>query len=147
MSPTSGASARSLDFARVLSGELGGAAEVTIAEIGGGVSIDVVPRRSGARPVSWADFGGEIVVQVGEFGGRWKIGAEDQDLAFLEDVVRSVIAGRVSEVFAVARSRVVVTLADGSQEVETGYDGAAGCLPLPLWPRWSRKIQYCRISN
>ena len=88
------------------------------------------------------DFGDEIVVEVGQFGGRWEIGAEEEDLAFLEDLVRSVIAGRVSEVFAVGRSRVVVTLAEGTQAVETGYDGPAGCLPLPLWPRWSRKIQY-----
>jgi hypothetical protein len=140
MSPTSGASARSLRLARKLSGELAGVAEVTITEIAPGVSVDVVPRRDGARSISWADFGSEIVVQVGEFGGRWEIGGDDEDLAFLEDIVRSVIAGRVSEVFAVARSRVVVTLDDGSHEAETGYDGLAGCLPLPLWPRWSRKI-------
>jgi hypothetical protein len=146
MSRPSGASAHSLRFARTLSGELAGAAEVTIAEIGPGFSVDVMPRRAGARSVSWVDFGGEIVVQVGEFGGRWEIGGDDEDLAFLEDIVRSVIAGRVSEVFAVARSRVVVTLADGSREAETGYDGLAGCLPLPLWPRWSRTVQYLPYS-
>lgn len=146
MSPTSGASARTLRIARALSGELAGAADVTIAEISPGISVNVVPHRAGARSVGWADFGSEIVVQVGEFGGRWVIGGDDEDLAFLEDIVRSVIAGRVSEVFAVARSRVVVTLADGSREAETGYDGLAGCLPLPLWPRWSRKIQYLPYS-
>jgi hypothetical protein len=146
VSPTSGASARSLRFARTLSGELAGAAKVTITEISPGISVDVLPRRAAARSVGWADFGSEVVVQVGEFGGRWVIGGDDEDLAFLEDLVRSVIAGRVSEVFAVARSRVVVTLADGSREAETGYAGLAGCLPLPLWLRWSRKIQYLPYS-
>jgi hypothetical protein len=68
MSPTSGVPARSLRFARTLSGELAGVAEVTITEIGPGVSVDVVPRRDGARSVGWADLGGEIVVQVGAFG-------------------------------------------------------------------------------
>lgn len=122
MSPTSGVSARSLHFAQTLSGELAGVAEVTISETSPGISVDVVPRCDGARSVSWADFGSEIVVQVGDLGGQWEIGGDDEDLAFLEDIVRSVIAGRVSEVFAVARSRVVVTLDDGSHEAETGYE-------------------------
>jgi hypothetical protein len=67
---------------------------VTITEISSGFSVDVMPRRAGARSVSWGDFGGEIVVQVGEFGGRWEMGGDDEDLDFLEDMVRSVIAGR-----------------------------------------------------
>ena len=68
--------------------------------------------------------------------------AAPEGLAFLEDVARSVIAGRVREVMARGRSRVAVTLADGSAETETGYEGLAGCLPLPLWRRWSRAVQY-----
>lgn len=54
----------------------------------------------------------------------------------------SVVAGRVTEVFAFRRSRVTVTLGDGSAEVETGYEGLGACLPLPLWPRWSRTTRY-----
>ncbi|GIM95018.1 hypothetical protein Ato02nite_068110 [Paractinoplanes toevensis] len=54
----------------------------------------------------------------------------------------SVVAGRVSEVFAYRRSRVTVTLPDGSAAVETGYDGLTACLPLPLWPRWSPTTHY-----
>jgi hypothetical protein len=53
-----------------------------------------------------------------------------------------VIAGRVTEVFAYRRSRVTVTLEDGSTESETGYDGLTAWLPLPLWPRWSRTVRY-----
>jgi hypothetical protein len=52
------------------------------------------------------------------------------------------VAGRVSEVFACRRSRVTVTLPDGSAEVETGYDGVIALLPLPLWPRWSWVTRY-----
>ncbi len=135
-------SARSRGFAGVLVGELAHTAEVTVAEIDSGVSVTVVPSRAGARSVSWADFGEEIVVQVGQFGGRWELGGDQEDLSFLEEVVRSVVAGRVSEVLSVRRSRVVVILADGTGAVETGYNGARGCLPLPLWPRWSRKVRY-----
>jgi hypothetical protein len=145
MSPTTDDSERSLRLAQALAGELAGAAEVRIANIGI-ASVDVLPHRPGARSVSWTDFGSEIVIQVGAFGGRFEIGADDEDFAFLEDVVRSVIAGRVTEVLAVARSRVVVTLADGSQAAETGSEGLAGCLPLPLWPKWPRKIQYLPYS-
>lgn len=135
-------SPRSLGFANVLTGELAGTADVTVTEINSGVSVTVVPYRTGARSVTWAELGEEVVIQVGQFGGRWEIGAEEEDLAFLEDLVRSVIAGRVSEVLAVRRSRVAVTLDDGTQVAETGYDGPGGCLPLPVWPRWSRRIQY-----
>ena len=54
----------------------------------------------------------------------------------------SVVAGRVSEVFAYRRSRVTVTFADGSAQTETGYDGLLAGLPLPLWPRWARRTRY-----
>jgi hypothetical protein len=133
---------RSRGLAAGLVVELSDAARVLIDEVSGGMSVDVVPYRVGARSVSWVDFGDEIIVQVGEFGGRWELGGNEVDLAFLEDLVRSVVAGRVVEVFGVRRSRVVMVLADGTKETETGYDGPAGCLPMPLWPRWSRKVQY-----
>jgi hypothetical protein len=133
---------RSRGLAAGLVVELSDAARVLIDEVSGGMSVDVVPYRVGARSVSWVDFGDEIIVQVGEFGGRWELGGDEADLAFLEDLVRSVVAGRVVEVFGVRRSRVVVVLADGARQTETGYDGPAGCLPMPLWPRWSRKVQY-----
>jgi hypothetical protein len=71
MSPTSGASARSLDFAGVLSGELGGAAEVTIAEIGVGVSVDVVPRRHAAQPQSGPSLPGQFRAADEGAGQQW----------------------------------------------------------------------------
>ncbi|MFY1632834.1 hypothetical protein ACN27F_06010 [Solwaraspora sp. WMMB335] len=122
--------------------ELSDSAQVLVTEVAAGISVDIVPRRVGTRPVSWADFGDQIVVQVGDVGGRWEIGGGEEDLAFLEDIVRSVVAGRVVEVFGKSRSRVVVILADGTRETETGYEGPAGCLPMPLWPKWSRRVEY-----
>lgn len=132
----------SLPLAHRLAVELDGVAEIEIGRTGSGLAVQVTPHRSGARPIEWTDFGDEIVVQVGDIGGRWELSAEAADLAFMQDLVMSVIAGRVSEVFAYRRSRVTVTLPDGSAEVETGYDGLTACLPLPLWPRWSRTTRY-----
>ncbi|MDG4789206.1 hypothetical protein O7626_25295 [Micromonospora sp. WMMD1102] len=131
--------ARSRGLAVALAVELSDAAWVLVDDAEGGFVVDVVPRRVGARRVSWGDFGVGIVVQVGDFGGRWELGGDEEDVAYLEDIVRSVVAGRVVEIFGVRRSRVVVILADGTREVETGYEGPAGCLPMPLWPRWSRR--------
>jgi hypothetical protein len=134
--------ARSVPFARSLAIELQDAADVSIDEADMGWTVTVSPRRPGARSVGWIDFGEQIIVQVGEFGGRWELAADEDDLAFLQHLTASVVAGRVSEVFGLRRSRVVVTLADGGRGTETGYDGLTGCLPLPLWPRWSRTVQY-----
>jgi hypothetical protein len=132
----------SLPLARRLAVELDGAAETEMSRTDFGLTVRVTPHRTGARPIEWIDFGDEIIVQVGDIGGRWELSAEAADLAFMQDLVMSVVAGRVSEVFAYRRSRVSVTLRDGSAEAETGYDGLTACLPLPLWPRWSRTTRY-----
>lgn len=132
----------SLPLARRLAADLADAAETEISRPGTGLTVRVTPHRTGARPIDWTDFGDEIIVQVGDIGGRWELGPAPDDLAFLQDLVMSVVAGRVSEVFAYRRSRVRVTLGDGSVVTETGYDGLTACLPLPLWPRWSRTTCY-----
>jgi hypothetical protein len=132
----------SLPLACRLAVELDGAAETEISRTGFGLMVRVTPHRAGARAIEWIDFGDEIIVQVGDIGGRWELAAEAADLAFMQDLVMSVVAGRVAEVFAYRRSRVTVTLRDGSAEVETGYEGMAACLRFPLWPRWSRTTRY-----
>lgn len=131
-----------LALARQLAVELDGAAQTEIKRTAAGLTVRITPHRTGARAIDWADFGDEIIVQVGDIGGRWELGAEAADLAFMHDLIMSVVAGRVSEVFAYRRSRVTVTLRNGSTEVETGYDGLTACLPLPLWPRWARARRY-----
>jgi hypothetical protein len=131
-----------LTFARQLAKELAEAATVEITSIEGGISVDVTPRTPASRAFGWSDFSDEIIVQVGDYGGRWELEAHPEDIALLEDIARSVIAGRVREVFAPGRSSVSVTLADGSIETETGAEAPRGCLPLPFWRRWSRTVQY-----
>lgn len=103
------------------------------------MSVRVTPVRDGARSFGWTEFGDEIIVQIGEVGGRWELTTVAGDLAFLADLVTSVIAGRVSESFGDRRSRVAVTLADGSTAVETGFDGLTA---IRFRPRWSRITRY-----
>lgn len=122
--------------------ELAGAAAVRVDNIEGGITVGVAPRNPRARAFGWTDFSGDIIVGIGDHGGRWELGAGPEDVALLHDIARSVIAGRVSEVFAPGRSAVSVTLADGSVETEIGGEAPMGCLPLPFWRRWSRSIHY-----
>ncbi|MFJ6200200.1 hypothetical protein [Micromonospora sp. NPDC092111] len=129
-------------LARRLARELTGVATVEIDDVKGRLSVAVTPGNPDARAFGWTDFSDELVLQVGDYGGRWELEAGPEDVALLEDIVRSVIAGRVREVFAPGRSAISVTLADGSVETEIGGDAPAGCLPLPFWRRWSRSVQY-----
>ena len=74
-------------------------------------------------------------------GGNWA--ESEEDAAYLESIVRSVVAGQVEEVFGPGdRSRVTVTLADGTKDAGTGFVGLSGCLPRPGWKRLGRHIQY-----
>ena len=130
-------------FARALAVELAGVATVDIEDHAEGTIVTIKPAEPTARDLSWMELrhGGGVVLQVGEQGGRWELDMP-HDLDFMADLIGSVIAGRVVEVFARGRSRVTVTLADGTTETETGYDGCAGCLPLPFWRHWSRTVRY-----
>ncbi len=104
--------------------------------------VELTPRNERAVGVIWFDTGDELQVEtVGERGGRWELGRTEADAAFVEEVVRAVVAGRVTEVFAPNRSAVTVTFADGSADTETGY-GPGGLLPLPGWRRRGRRVQY-----
>jgi hypothetical protein len=83
------------------------------------------------------------MVIAGHEGGWWELGRMDYDVDFIEDVVRSVIAGRAGETFAPRRSRVDVTLGDGTVVHETGRDGCLSVLgPLVGWTRWGRQVRY-----
>ncbi|MBF9131271.1 hypothetical protein I0C86_20230 [Plantactinospora sp. S1510] len=135
-----------LDLATQLAYELAGTAEVEIERLRWGVGVTVTPTNPDARGFAWSEFAEEIVLQVGEYGGRWELRPVREDLDFLGNVARSVVAGRVREVFARGRSLVEVAMPDGSVEAETGYEGLSGCLPLPLWRRWSRSVQYAPYS-
>ncbi len=106
--------------------------------------VELVPHNQRAVGVLWFDPGDELQVEtLGERGGRWELGREDADVAFVEEVVRAVVEGRISEVFGPNRSTVTVTLSDGSTDRETVYGpGVRGLLPRPGWRRRGRTLQY-----
>ena len=105
-------------------------------------SWTLLPSNQDAVGVAWVDWGDALHLEVlGGEGGRWELGRSDTDLAFLIAIVEAVIDGRVSETFGAGRSRVTVTLPDGSTETETG-SGPDGCLPRPLWTHRGRVKHY-----
>ncbi|MGW1341881.1 hypothetical protein ACWCOV_12605 [Kribbella sp. NPDC002412] len=133
-----------------LRSELGDAASIAVEDRDGRRAVDLLPRRERALAVSWTDFylagdgspGDALQVEAGHQGGRWELGRDEDAALLLIDLVRSVIAGRVSEVFGPARSRVEVTLSDGTRKVEIGARAPVGCLPIPGWMRLGRRVNY-----
>lgn len=71
------------------------------------MSVFVQPRR-GACPLNWTEWRAELIFGVGTGGCRWELFGELSEIHFLEAVVEAAIAGRISEVFWPARSRVTV---------------------------------------
>jgi hypothetical protein len=120
-----------------------GASAVVVRQQPGGRDVVVTPVRRDALGVSWFDTGEELQVETANgLGGCWELGRDEEDAAFLDNIVRSVVAGRVLEVSAGDRSRVEVTLADGSVAVQTGRVGLRSLLPKPGWKRSSERVQY-----
>lgn len=84
-----------------------------------------------------------IVIELGRIGGRWELGYDSGDLACAKELLGAAVAGRVTETAALGRSKVDVTLTDGTHVTETGYDGCLTILiPLPGWTTWGRTTQY-----
>lgn len=108
--------------------------------------VSVRPAREGACEVSWIELGGEVILQVSD-GGRWELLRTTEDQELLERMIEAVVAGRVVEVLAPARSSVTVTLADGSTQSSAVRQGLMGCLPLPGWPRWGRTVHYLPYAH
>lgn len=131
------------DLAGDLQWSLGTAATVETDEDYPWAAAELRPVRADALGVSWIEFGNEVVLSTARgLGGRWEPDRSAESMEFLEDVVRSVVAGRVVEVTAGDRSRIQVTLSDGSVAVETGRVGVRSLLPKPGWRRWGRRIRY-----
>jgi hypothetical protein len=105
--------------------------------------VSITPERSGALGVCWFVMDrDEVILKAGPDGGRWELALTPENVDFLEDVTRSVIAGRAVEVFAWRRSRAEITLSDGHVARESGGVGFLSLVPLPFWPRWGRRVQY-----
>lgn len=108
-----------------------------------GCLVRVTPTRDDALGLVWMDLWGEVILETaGGPGGRWELSRSDEDLDLLEDIIESVVAGRVIEVFGPARSRVTVTLSGGRRLSERGARALEGCVPMPFWTKWGRKVRY-----
>jgi len=84
-----------------------------------------------------------IVIELGRIGGRWELGYDSGDLARAKALLGAAVAGRVTETTALGRSKVDVTLTNGTVVTATGYDGCLTILiPLPGWTTWGRTTQY-----
>lgn len=119
---------------------LGAIAEITReAQAPGCVTLSVAPRNPNARPIWLCFIGDEIIIEAGSHGGRWELQRTREDVAFLGDLVESITAGRVRETFGPKRSRVEVTLSDGTTVAETGYTSV---IPRPGWRRRGTTVDY-----
>lgn len=135
---------RLASFAAELERSLGDVASVERSTgVLGHAEVRMTPARPDALGVIWLEGVDEVIVEtLSGPGGRWELGTANEDIELVEGIVRSIIAGRVSEVFGPGRSRVTVTLADGTSHSELGLTAPAGCLPLPFWTRWGRRVHY-----
>lgn len=123
-----------------LEAELAGIADVDRkTPMPGCVRVEVSPRNPASLPITWTLLGEEIIVESGRHGGRWELARTPDDVAFMRGLVRSIAAGRVRETFGPKRSRVEVTLEDGTTVSETGY---ASLLPRPGWRRGGHTVVY-----
>jgi len=135
---------------------VGDTAEITIedywaSEADGSVDHDQPPsiRSAYIRPHNAAALPMDItceqwiVIELGRIGGRWELGYDSDDLALAKALLGAAAAGRVTETTALGRSKVDVTLTDGTILSETGYDGCLTILiPLPGWTTWGRTKRY-----
>lgn len=121
--------------------EVGGLADINRSEPH---SVELAPHNQRAVGVLWFDTGDELQVEtLGDRGGRWELERQEADVAFVEEVVRAVVEGRISEVFGPNRSTVTVTLSDGSKDRHTVYGpGLRGLLPRPGWRRRGHTVRY-----
>lgn len=103
------------------------------------VTLTVTPRNPDALPIWLCYIGDEILIEAGSFGGSWELQRTAEDVGFLIDLVESIRAGRVREILGPKRSRVQVTLADGTTVASTGYQSVA---PRPGWRLRGQTVVY-----
>lgn len=125
-----------------LRAELDGLAEVERTQWSPALAVvDVEPFNPRGAPVSWIDTGDGLVLTVG-FGNhaRWELDLSQDDLEFLESVVRAAVDGRVSSALSKHQDAVEIVHQDGSVQSTSGGD----FWPSLLWwhRRRTRHVQY-----
>lgn len=110
----------------------------------GGLFVEMTPPSDGPLAVWWFDDLDGLQLETGGGpGGRWELSRTEEGAGHLEDLVRSIVAGRAVEVLGPDdRSQMTVTLADGTKDSQTGYVGLAGLRPRPGWKRKGRRVEY-----
>ncbi|RYJ02858.1 MAG: hypothetical protein EON52_18785 [Actinomycetales bacterium] len=103
--------------------------------------LRVSPANPGARSFDVVQLGDELVVQIGEVGGRWGLTVDADGTEFALLLLDACIAGRVHERFAPGRSAVTVWLANGETFTETGYE-FPHFYPIPGWRHLGRRVAY-----
>lgn len=104
--------------------------------------VEVDPDAGGAY-LEWFERVDESMGVEATFGGRWELPWSLDGASQLRRIVDAVIAGRITTFDALGRSRVEVTLEDGSVLVSTCRDRVLGRLPLgPLRRRFGLIGQY-----
>ena len=125
---------------------VGDSATVTREDPGSDVAptlsmLRVTPRRAGARAFDVVQLGDELIVQIGQIGGRWELTADADGLAFALRLLDACVAGRVHERLAPGRSAVTVHLDGGETLTETGYE-PPHLYPIPGWKHLGRRVAY-----
>jgi hypothetical protein len=128
--------------------KLQGRGELRLRRPGNGwLQVDLLPRSKTAAQASWLEMGdAQIILGVGQRGGRWELGTDEDDLKFLESIIDAVLEGAVVETLAPGRARLVLTLASGERQKTSWAEAPGGCLPLPGWRFWGRTIRYSRYD-
>ena len=103
--------------------------------------LSVAPLRAGARRFDVVQLGDELVVQIGEIGGRWELTADAEGMDFALQLLDACVAGRVHERLAPGRSAVTVHLENGETFTETGYE-LPHLYPIPAWKHLGRRVAY-----
>ncbi|MCG6494096.1 hypothetical protein [Kitasatospora sp. A2-31] len=124
--------------------ELDGVAEIEERDDGWFWDVSVRPESAGPLGFSWLVPGdsADIVFAVEAGGVSWELGRSVEQVDLMAAMVDALLAGRATAVFGRGRCEVTVTLADGTEQVQSNRDLPTGCLPLPGWSRRGRRIDY-----
>ncbi|MFJ9523766.1 hypothetical protein ACIRPK_36800 [Kitasatospora sp. NPDC101801] len=124
--------------------DLDGVAEIKQRDDGWFWDVVVRPGYAGPLGFSWLCQGdsADIVFGVDAGGVRWELGRSVEELDLMETIIDALLRGDATAVFASGRCEMTITLGNGSKEVQSNRDFPSGCLPLPGWSRWGRRVDY-----